>query len=386
MKICFVCPCFAPAWKYGGLVKVAYELSIHLRDRGHNIKVFTTDAKDKKSRMNESFIPNINMVVYYCKNLSNYLAWNQRITISLSTIWLLKKQIKQFDIIHIHGYRDFQSVISYYYCKKYNVPYLIQPHGSVSYINKKRFKILFDKLIGKKILTNANKVITLNKSESKLIASKGVSPDRIEILPNGINLLSYYPLHKKGIFKKDLNISNDVKIILYVGRINESKGLDLLIIAVSRLLEKNKKILLIIIGEDDGFKSTLQSMIKKFNIERYVHFFGFVSYEKKLDAFADADVFVTPSFYGFPLTFLESIISGVPIITTNKGDIIEGMHNNYGLVTDYNSTALECAISKILLDDNLKEELQKNAKKESIKYDWDNIIVDLEKIYLKVVG
>ena len=61
-----------------------------------------------------------------------------------------------------------------------------------------------------------------------------------------------------------------------------------------------------------------------------------MSEKEKITIFVDADVFVTPSFSGFPVTFLEACACSTPIITTNKGDELDWIHNKVGYVVEYN--------------------------------------------------
>lgn len=103
-------------------------------------------------------------------------------------------------------------------------------------------------------------------------------------------------------------------------------------------------------------------------------------------AFIDADVFVTPRFYGFPITFLEAMACGTPIVTTNAGDFIEGIDNEVGYVTRYDEKELKNALLKVLTDEKLKNSFKEKAKKKSNEYSWDRIVGKLEKVYEEVKG
>jgi len=103
-------------------------------------------------------------------------------------------------------------------------------------------------------------------------------------------------------------------------------------------------------------------MINQLQIENSVHLLGFVVQEDKMAAFVDADVFVTPRFTGFPITFLEACLCGVPIITTTEGDKLDWIDNNVGYVVDYNQKELGEAILTILSNEQLKKEFEKNGK------------------------
>jgi len=140
-----------------------------------------------------------------------------------------------------------------------------------------------------------------------------------------------------------------------------------------------------IVGPDDGYSTTLTAMVDYLGIRDKVTFVSFVSEEHKFAVYSDADIFVTPTFYGFPLTFLEAMACGVPIITTDKGDFIEGIDNEVGFVVKYNEEDLENAMFRILTDVELREKLKGNAQKKIKEYDWDRIVDRIEKVYKEVM-
>ena len=89
-------------------------------------------------------------------------------------IFIARKQVKNFDIIHIHEHRTFLAVIVCYFAKKNNVPYIVQAHGSVMpFFQKTLFKKLFDKLWGNNILNNASNLIALTETESEQYQNDG---------------------------------------------------------------------------------------------------------------------------------------------------------------------------------------------------------------------
>ena len=166
MKILQMIPAFYPAMAYGGTVNVAYNMCKELVKRGHEVTVFTSDAFDKDSRQKEKYAIIDGIEVYYFRNISNKLAWS-RFVLNTGVISALHKNIKYFDIIHLHGYRNFQNIFCYYYANRYKVPYVLQAHGSLPHFNQKQLmKKSIDSIIGYKILQNASRVIALNKTEA----------------------------------------------------------------------------------------------------------------------------------------------------------------------------------------------------------------------------
>lgn len=317
MKILQILPIFPPSpLNFGsGVTNVAYHISKELVRRGHKVTVYTSATLDKRRRIeniNNPFIVDGIEVHYF-----PYVAHYNTSFITLTIIPYMRKNIKNFDVIHLHDYRCFQSIIAHHYARKYNIPYVLQAHGAVLPIfQKQRLKKIFDLFFGYRLLRDASKVIALTKTETEQYKKMGVSEDKIEIVLNGIDLSEYKTLPEKGEFRKKYFISDKEKIILYVGRLHKNKGLDLLMDIFSDALKKLNGIRLVLVGPDDGYQSALKKQIHALQMNDRVLFTGFVSNEGKKAAFVDADVFITPSYSGFPITFLEACACGTPIIIT----------------------------------------------------------------------
>ncbi|MFX0135402.1 MAG: glycosyltransferase [Candidatus Hodarchaeota archaeon] len=384
MRVLQVIPAYPPSIGYGGAPIVAHKISKILAARGHRVIVYTTDANDRNNRINLRTKLMDGIEVHYFRNISNLLAYNYKIFISPKMISDMKKG--EFDIIHAHDFRTLQNILVYYFAKKFNIPYLIQPHGKPP-LNKderaKYLKYVFDIVVGNKILKNSSKIFVLNQREAEQYKSI-VHKKNIEIIPNGIDISNYDILPPKGTLKDKYKISSDHKIILYLGRIHISKGLDVLIKSFKRLLKKIDKVKLIIAGSDDGYLGHLKQISISLNIEDKIIFTGFLSHRDKISAYVDADVFVTPTFYGFPLTFLESMVCATPIITSNAGDYIKEI-DKVGIVVPYDEKELENALFKVLNNESLKERLGINAKKIVKEYDWEKIVDKIEKSYYEAM-
>ena len=386
MKILQMIPAFYPAMAYGGTVAVSYQISKELVRRGHEVTVYTSDTLDKDHRQETKFSEIEGIKVYYFRNLSNRLAWH-RLVVTPELIPQLSKCIKNFDIIHLHGPRNFQNIFAHYYAKKYNIPYVLQVHGSVlPTFQKQRLKKIFDLFFGYEILKDASKVIAQSETEVEKCEKMGVSEDKIVTVPNGIDTSEYEILPKRGEFRWKYSIREDEKVVLYIGRLHRSKGIDLLVKAFADLVKELEDVKLVIVGPDDGFLSTLKRQIKDFQIGDKILFTGPLYERNKMAAFVDADVFVTPSFTGFPVTFLEACACGTPIITTNNSDKLDWIHGKVGYVVEYDKDQLRDAIFKILSDVELRRYFGEGGKKlVREKFSWDIVVEQLEKIYGDII-
>ena len=103
-------------------------------------------------------------------------------------------------------------------------------------------------------------------------------------------------------------------------------------------------------------------------------------------AFVDANIFVTPSFSGFPLTFLEACTCSTPLVTTKNGDELEWIHDKVGCVVEYNKDQLRDAIIEVLNNEELRMKMGDEGRKLVKKYfSWNEIIKRVEKIYTEVI-
>ena len=385
MKILQVTSFFRPSWEAGGIAKICYDISKRLTQRGHEVTVYTTDGF--KSRVNVQkncrvFVEDMN--VLYFSNMSLFLASRNLCTPYMAPL-IARKHLEEFDIIHVHTFRTILAILIWYYANKYGIPYVLQAHGSVlPFFQKQRLKKVFDFLFGYSIIKGASKVIALTQTEAQQYKGMGVLKEKIEVIPNGIDLSEYDHLPPKGTFKKKFSINGDEKIILYLGRIHESKGLDLLAHGFKIVSKDLSNVRLVVVGPDDGYAATFAGLLSDLGVSEKVLLTGFVEKEDKLAALVDSNVFVTPRFHGFPVVFLEACLAGCPIVTTSNE--LEWIHDNVGYVTDSSPIALAKAISNVLQDDLTLERFQDNCRGIIKNFDISTITSRLEVAYKSVVN
>jgi glycosyltransferase involved in cell wall biosynthesis len=378
LKILHVIPYFYPAWRFGGPVKVAYDVTRKLAERGHSVVVYTSDVLGGNSRVNTDYAKVDGVNVFYFSNLSLYAA-NRKVFVTPSLISAIKDNAKFFDIVHVHGNRTTQNPILHYFLMKNKVPYVVQAHGGLPNISGHATKRMYDLLFGYKMLRDASKVIALTQKEARQYRCMGVSMEKIEVVPNGIDISEYSKMPPKGSFKKKFSISEEEKIILYIGRVHQSKGLNSLVEAFSIVVKELKNTRFVVVGPNDGYATTFSNLVSTFGLKDNVLLTGFLEKKDKLAALRDSDVFVTTSFYGFPMTFLEACVAGCPIVTGT--DELNWVHDNVGLVTENSPSMLARAILRILNDDATRERFRKNCKLTIRDFCISKVVSQLEKVY-----
>lgn len=389
MRILFVIPYFYPAWTYGGPVRVAYDVSKELVERGHEVTVYTSDGNNGNSRIT-SRVKEVNGIqVHYFRNVSAITAKEMKLFITPEMIPLAKRVLQSFDVIHLHEYRSFQNVVIHYYARRSNIPYVLQAHGSLPKIMvKQRLKWAYDVFFGNRLLKDASRVIALSHMEVQQYKNRGVPCERIKVISNGIDLSEFNDLPEKGAFRKKHDIGEGEKLILYLGRIHEIKGVDLLIEAFASLLTDLSSAKLVVAGPDDGHLFICKVLVKKFHIENEVLFVGPLYARDKLEAYVDADVYVLPSRYEtFPMSILEACACAKSVVATKVGamaDII--VNGRTGLLVQPNNVSeLTGAIKHLLIDEEKAKKIGFRARERMANvFSIENIVNKLETLYEEI--
>ncbi len=390
MKILHIVPTYYPCLEAGGVVNAVYQLGKKQAKEGNSVSIFTTDSCKKRMQLDERYGIDVDGVkVYYFRNLSNSLKSKFLIDTPYLLPFKIRKEIKNYDIVHIHEHRHSLAILASYYASKNGIPYVIQAHGSVlPFFQKEKLKELFDKIWGFKILKNASKVFALTDTEKKQYLKMGVEKNKIEIVPLGVNIEEYYKLPKRGNFRRKYNIEKNENLLLFVGRIHRIKGLDLLINSFDILNQKNiDNLKLAIVGPDDGFLNELKRLITDFDLENKVIITGPLFNNDKLEAIVDCDIFIMPSQYeSFTTSGLEAMACGKPLILTKNNHIHSWVDGNTGLCSEYDKNDLATKITELLNNPELMKTFGKNGLKEVEKnYNWDSVEKRIMSIYKNLV-
>jgi glycosyltransferase involved in cell wall biosynthesis len=253
-------------------------------------------------------------------------------------------------------------------------------------IGKNTLKKIFDYLWGTKLLFNASNLIALNSVEFQQYLDLGIPFNKIQTIPNGINLGEYGALPNRGLFRKKWGIPDEKKVILFLGRLNKIKGLDILAEAYAALL-KEENILPVIAGPDDGYLLKLRQQLVSLDIDQKILFTGPLYGFEKQCAYRDSDVYVLPSIYEtFPISVLEALACETPVIITNRCGIADMIDGIAGIVIPYDSHQLYHSISQLLNDNQLRLKLGENGRKMVTKnFNWESIIKSMESTYLTCI-
>ena len=391
MKILHVAHFFYPCLSAGGVVNASYQIASKQAE-DNEVKVITSDScKERLKFPKGRYDVDVNGIkVDYFRNLSNRFKLATMLDTPLYAPFRIKNCIRDYDIVHIHEHRQTLAILAAHYARKNNIPYIVQAHGSVlPFFQKEGLKNLFDKAFGFRILHNASCVFALTEVEKEQYLKMGVDEERIEIVPLGINLEEYENLPEHGQFRSRFNICDDDKLILFVGRLHEIKGLDLLMDSFNDFIKNEgnddecSSIKLAIVGPDDGYLSHLEEKVGEYSLEENVIVTGPLFNEEKQQALVDCDLFVMPSKYeSFTTSGLEAMACGKPLVLTKNNHIHDWVDGNVGIACDDNNDSLRKALEKMLFDEELAKAYGENGKRLiAEKYNWDIINKQILDIY-----
>jgi len=375
-------------WEYpprivGGLARHVYYLSKELAKLGNEVYVITLE------------FPNVfldeykdNLRIHRVKvELASYdfLTWcyafNHFFEKKIATV------ISDIDVIHAHDWLVAISAINAkYFLKK---PLIATIHsleiGRVGSLSNP-LSIVIDNIEWWLTYEAKFVITTSNFMKNQLIEHFRLPPDKIFVISNGIDEDEFKLEINKEEIKSSLGFSKENKLIGFVGRITEQKGVRYFIQAIPHILNYHKDARFIIIG--DGWQiDEMKDLAKKLNVEWATKFRGYVRDEELKKILKSLDVIVIPSIYEpFGIIALEAMVSGVPIVASNVGGLAEVIEDGIdGLkVPPKDPLAIARAVNKYLEDEVFRNKIIYNARNKSKLFSWSKIAEKTLEVYYKL--
>ena len=242
------------------------------------------------------------------------------VTYVISLFFTLIKIVKKYkiDIIHAHSVIP-TGLVGVIVAKIMRCPSVITSHGMD--INNFDTKSIYGHLISFS-LNHCDKVISVSGDLAETMKSLGITEDKIVILRNAVDTELFKPFKNMELRYKYAIGENEI-LILFVGYLDTFKGIFELIDAFYEINKKNKNVKLMMVGTGPK-KDEIKKKVSKLNLEDFVIFTGKISPVEMYNYYQAADIFVLPSYTeGLPISVLEAMACGLPIVTTNVGGIPE---------------------------------------------------------------
>lgn len=262
-----------------------------------------------------------------------------------SFVWKSKKLVnevtvnvpKEFMVVHgsiphtIFGIKKTFPIVVTTHHTATNISHITRRTGKGTWKPwSESFLLPISPLIEKRCLDKADVIVAVSNGTAQVIINKfNLNPDKIMVIPNGIpDRVLIKPMNFETVSKR-LSLPLDKEFFLFVGSLDERKGIKLLLKAISRL--QNRVLQFVFVGRGNvGF---YQRIAKKLGIEKNVIFTGYIPDELLMSLYKHASGFILPSYdEGLPTVLIESMYFGLPVITSKTSggiEIIKDTSNGY---------------------------------------------------------
>jgi len=366
----------------GGVEQVMYELTQRqVRDK-HEVHVFCCDSdKNQRLKIKNEIIEGIHVhrLPYWFRLSYNTFIWP-------SLLWKFKGK---FDVVHTHVSGHAYILIAGILAKKHKFKHIHTTHCPWTDLSfrpaiLKPFIFVNDLFMNKLAFSKVDKVIAITPWELKYLHKYIKNKNKIKVIPNGTDSILFKTITKNN-FRKQHNIKEKY-LVLFFGRLNPTKGPEMLAKAAINITKKRKDIAFVWIGPDEGKADEVLRLIKPYKNMQYLG--SIRGKEKVAEMYQAADIYVMPSYReGLPLTLFEAMASKLPIVASPVNGIpYEMKEPENGFFTPYgNIKAIEEKILKLIDNPELRKQISENNYKKSKNYDWDLIYKRYMQEYSKLL-
>jgi glycosyltransferase involved in cell wall biosynthesis len=357
LKIAQICPRYFP--DIGGVETHVKEISERLGKAGHEVEVVTTDPTGKLKK--KETINGVRVIRFRAFAPGNAYYFAPQI------YFYLKKH--KYDVIHAHSYHALPAFFSSLVGS--TGKFVFTPHYHRS--GHTPFRDLLHKpykMFGKRIFSRADSVICVSDYERKLVESDFKVAAKTVKIPNGVNLKEFKDLNSWK--NKSEKKSGKEKILLYVGRLEEYKGVQYIIQSLPELEDFRLKV----VGKGP-YEAELKNLAKNLGIEEKIEWKKDVSRKELLECYADADIFLMLSSHeAYGITVAEALAAGTPCIVA-KGSALEEF------VDGKNCVGIELPITKAKLIKEVRKMKQgfEVRFQKKLLFDWGEICEETIRAY-----
>jgi glycosyltransferase involved in cell wall biosynthesis len=304
---------------------------------------------------------------------------------ALAMVRLIKKQ--RFDLLHAHWLLP-QGLIARFGAALFGIPLVVTAHGSDAFALRSEIATWL-----KRLLVNQSDAWTANTEMTAAAIAQEGPTRKPRIIPMGVDVARFSAGDGAALRSQ---LAQDESVILFVGRLIESKGCHDLLRALS-LLDANTRarVTLWVIGDGDR-RAILMQAARDLGIQDQTHFFGALNHDRLADFYAAADIVVIPSKLGPAgesegqgVVVLEAFAARACVVATRIGGLTSMVRDRgTGFLVDPNNPqALASALGQLLGDPALRQRLADNAFNEvREKYHWSRIAAEFDRLYREVLS
>jgi glycosyltransferase involved in cell wall biosynthesis len=304
------------------------------------------------------------------------------------SVWL-SNHVSDFDLLHIHALFSFAALPASYWATRQGVPYIVRPLGTLNewgmthrrpWLKRASFRLLESRILKHAALVHYTS--NQERREAETLGVKGISA----VVPNG--LPAPLPEGSSEAFRRRYPQLRGRRVVLFLSRLDQKKGLDLLLRAFAEVRRGVPDSVVVIAGDgQQAFVQHIKADAEALKIASDVVWTGFLTGEEKRAALEAADVFALPSYSeNFGIAVVEAMAAGLPVVVSDQvgihGEIADAAA---GLVVRCEVKALTQALLRLLNDADLRLLLGRNGRQlAATKYSHDAVTGKVLDIYNRI--
>lgn len=376
---------------YGGPSQMVKGLSSALASQGVDVTVLTTDSNGDVGQppldvpLDQPVEQDGYQVRYFrCSPFRRY-------KFSLDLLRWLWYEARGFDLAHIHALFSPVSTAAAAIARHKKLPYILRPLGTLDPADlqkKRQLKQIYAALWERPNLAGAAGIHFTSAQEAKISERFGIQT-RDLVIPLGVTPLVMPP---PGEARRQLGISDNQPLLLFMSRLDPKKGLNLLIPALEQLLAEAVNFHFVLAGanpQDPDYESQIAERIKASPLSCCTTITGFVTGELKAALLQDADLFVLPSYYeNFGIAVAEAMVAATPVVISDQVHIWEEVKSTQaGWVGACDVDAITDCLRESLQDAGERQCRGMKGQEYAVKnYSWDAIAQQTIQVYRQILA
>jgi glycosyltransferase involved in cell wall biosynthesis len=376
---------------YGGPSQMIKGLSSALASQGVDVTVLTTDSNGDVGQppldvpLDQPVEQDGYQLRYFrCSPFRRY-------KFSLDLLQWLWCRSREFDLAHIHALFSPVSTAAAALARRKKLPYILRPLGTLDPADlqkKRQLKQIYAALWERPNLAGAAGIHFTSAQEAKISERFGTQT-RDLVMPLGVTPLTMPP---PGEARRQLGISDNQPLLLFMSRLDPKKGLNLLIPALKKLLAEGVHFHFVLAGtnpQDPDYESQIAEQIKASPLSSCTTITGFVTGQLKAALLQDADLFVLPSYYeNFGIAVAEAMVAATPVVISNQVHIWEEVEKTQaGWVCACDVEALTECLRESLQDAGERQRRGMKGQEYALRnYSWDAIAQQMIQVYRQILA